>query len=136
MSQKILLILGHPQRGSFCGALADTYRQAAQARGAEVRLLALGDLAFDPVLRTGFDGAQPLEPDLAAAQESIRWAGHLVLVYPTWWGGPPALLKGFVDRVFLPGFAFRYRKGSILWDKLLAGRTADLLVTLDTPPFL
>ncbi|WP_373784812.1 NAD(P)H-dependent oxidoreductase, partial [Delftia acidovorans] len=65
----------------------------------------------------------------------ILWASHLAWAYPTWWGGLPALLKGFIDRIFLPGFAFKYRKGSVLWDRLLAGRTADLLVSMDSPPW-
>jgi putative NADPH-quinone reductase len=72
---------------------------------------------------------------LINAQNDITWAEHLTLVYPIWWGGIPALLKGFFDRVFLPGFAFKYRKGSPFPDKLLKGRTAHLLVTMDTPPW-
>ena len=90
---------------------------------------------FDPVLHDGYRKEQALEPDLLKAQEEIAWAEHLVFVYPTWWGAMPALLKGFIDRVFLPGFAFSYRKNSQLWDRLLAGRSAHLLVTMDTPPW-
>jgi putative NADPH-quinone reductase len=78
---------------------------------------------------------QPLEPDLVAAQRDIHWAEHLVLVYPTWWGTFPALLKGFLDRVLTPGFAFRHVTHD-RWDKLLAGRTADLITTMDTPPLV
>lgn len=133
--KKILLILGHPRRDSLCGALADAYAEAACAAGAELQRLTLADMAFDPVLHAGYRGEQALEPDLAAARDAILWAEHLVFVYPTWWGGLPALLKGFVDRVFLPGFAFKYRKDSPWWDRLLAGRSARLLVTMDTPPF-
>jgi putative NADPH-quinone reductase len=90
-------------------------------------------LRFDPILRAGFEGVQPLEEDLVAAQDAIRWAEHLVFVYPVWWGTMPALLKGFIDRVFLPGFAFKYRTGSALWDRLLTGRTGELIVTMDSP---
>jgi NAD(P)H dehydrogenase (quinone) len=72
---------------------------------------------------------------LAAGQAAISWAQHLVFVYPIWWGAMPALLKGFIDRVFLPGFAFKYRSGSPLWDRLLAGRSAHLFVTMDSPPW-
>lgn len=133
--KKILLILGHPRSDSLCGALADGYEATAKAAGAEVRRLNLADLAFDPVLHAGYRGEQALEPDLVAAGEAIRWAEHLVFVYPTWWGGLPALLKGFIDRVFLPGFAFKYRQDSPWWDRLLAGRSARLLVTMDTPPW-
>ena len=135
MAQRILVILGHPSDDSLCAALAQSYMEGARSAGAEVRLLALGALAFDPLLHAGYRGNQPLEPDLQAAQAQITWAGHLVWVYPTWWGAMPALLKGFIDRVFLPGFAFKYRQGSSLWDRLLAGRSAELLVTMDSPPW-
>ena len=135
MAQRILVILGHPSADSLSAALAQSYKEGAQAAGAQVRLLDLGALAFDPILRAGYRGEQALEPDLQAAQAHITWAEHLVWVYPTWWGAMPALLKGFIDRVFLPGFAFKYRQGSSLWDRLLAGRSAQLLVTMDTPPW-
>ena len=76
---------------------------------------------------------QELEEDLKMAQEFIIWAEHLVFVYPTWWGTIPAQLKGFIDRTFLPGFAFKYRKDSLFWDRLLTNRSARLLVTMDAP---
>lgn len=72
---------------------------------------------------------------MLSAQSDILWAEHLAWVFPVWWGGVPALMKGFIDRVFLPGFAFKYRAGKAFPDKLLKGRTAHLLVTLDTPPW-
>ncbi len=129
----ILVILGHPNIASLCSALASTYAEAAQASGHSVRLIVLADLQFDPILRAGFSAKQPLEPDLVAAQENITWAQHLVVVYPIWWAAPPALLKGFFDRAFLPGFAFKYRENSPMWDKYLTGKTARLLVTSDSP---
>jgi len=134
-TKRILVVLGHPVTDSLCGQIAETYASSAREAGAEVRLLCLGELAFDPILHHGYGKVQELEPDLVMAQESITWAQHLVFVYPTWWGGLPALLKGFIDRVFLPGFAFRYRPNSTLWDRLLAGRSAHLLVTMDSPPW-
>ncbi|WP_412461495.1 NAD(P)H-dependent oxidoreductase [Pseudomonas sp. SC11] len=135
MSKRILVVLGHPSSDSFCAALGQTYVQAASEAGHEVRTLDLPALAFDPVLHEGYRQIQPLEPDLRQAQEQILWAEHLVFVYPIWWGGIPALLKGFFDRVFLPGFAFKYRKDSAFPEQLLKGRTAHLLVTMDTPPW-
>lgn len=132
---RTLVVLGHPDSDSFCGHLASTYAEHARSAGREVQLLRLGDLEFDPVLRQGYrKGIQPLEPDLAAAQHAISWAQHLVFVYPIWWGAMPALLKGFIDRVFLPAFAYKFRSDSS-WDKLLRGRKADLLVTMDAPPW-
>ena len=135
MSKRILVILGHPSKESFCAALADSYVEGAKAAGNEVQLTSLGDLSFDPVLRNGYVTIQELEPDLVAAQAAISWAQHIVFVYPIWWGAMPALLKGFIDRLFLPGFAFKYREGSQFWDRLLSGRSAHLIVTMDTPPW-
>lgn len=135
MPTHLLVILGHPVADSLCGHLAAAYAEGARGAGAQVRMLELGQLRFDPLLHAGYQREQPLEPDLVAAQEAIRWAQHIVWVYPIWWGGMPALLKGFFDRVFLPGYAFRYRPGSRLWDRLLAGRSAELLVTMDSPPW-
>lgn len=128
---RILLILGHPDADSFCGALAEAYTRGAS--GAEVRRLDLGSLAFDPVLHRGYREIQALEPNLVAAQDAITWAEHLVFIYPTWWGGLPALLKGFIDRTFLPGFAFKYHANDPFWDRLLKGRTAQILTTMDAP---
>lgn len=133
MSSRILVILGHPDPKSFCGALAETYAQGAREAGAEAEILRLSDLVFDAVLHQGYRKIQALEPDLQRAQERITWAQHLVFVYPTWWGGPPALLKGFLDRAFLPGFAFSYSKKGPFWDRLLTGRSGRLLVTADSP---
>ncbi|MEL6973475.1 MAG: NAD(P)H-dependent oxidoreductase, partial [Bacteroidota bacterium] len=81
----------------------------------------------------GYQKRTELEPDLLAAWEQIQWADHLVWVHPVWWGGLPALMKGFIDRLFLPGFAFQYRENSLWWDKLLKGKTARILTTLDQP---
>mgnify|MGYP001818879644 FL=1 len=135
MKKKILVILGHPDTESLCGALASAYIESATTAGSEVRELQLGDLKFDPILWNGYNKIQELEPDLIRAQELIKWSDHLVFVYPNWWGAMPALMKGFFDRVFLPGFAFKYREDSAFWDKLLYGRTAHLIVTMDTPPW-
>lgn len=133
--KRILMILGTPKSNSLCHALSEAYAQGARRKGHVVRQLKLGEMDFEPVLRDGYEQGQQLEPDLLEAQRQIHWAEHLVFIYPVWWGGIPALLKGFFDRTFLPGFAFKYRNRSQLWDKLLSGRTADLLVTMDTPPW-
>lgn len=130
---RILIIHGHPHEDGITARLARAYAAGAEAAGAEAQTLWLARLAFDPILHQGFLAPQALEPDLLRAQELLAWAGHLVLVFPVWWGGWPALLKGFVDRVFLPGFAFNYREGGTRWDRLLEGRSARLIVTSDAP---
>lgn len=131
--KKILIINGHPDNESFCHQLASSYLKGALQSGASCELMNLFDLRFDPVLHHGFRKRTDLEPDLLEAQQKIKEANHLVLVYPTWWGTYPALLKGFIDRVFLPKFAFKYRDNSPFWDKLLKGKTARLIVTMDSP---
>jgi len=135
MNQRILVILGHPSEDSLSGALARAYVEGANQSGHQVRSIALGNMRFDPILRQGYNRIQPLETDLVTAQEAITWAQHIVFVYPIWWGSIPALLKGFFDRVFLPGFAFQFKKDALRVEALLAGRTAHLLVTMDTPPW-
>jgi NAD(P)H dehydrogenase (quinone) len=131
--KNILIINGHPDKESFCFALAESYKKGAVAAGANCKLVNLIDLKFNPILAFGYRKISELEPDLVKIQEDILWANHLVFVYPNWWATMPALLKGFIDRTFLPGFAFKYRENSPFWDKLLKGKTARLLVTMDTP---
>nr|WP_145404549.1 NAD(P)H-dependent oxidoreductase [Paenibacillus xylanexedens] len=132
-ANKILIINGHPDPQSYCRALSTSYTEGARKSGASVELIDLSEIEFNPNLRYGYRQRTELEPDLLKAQELIRWADHLVFVYPMWWGTMPAVLKGFIDRIFLPGFAMRYRENSVLWDKLLKGKSAQLIVTSDTP---
>lgn len=131
--KNILIINGHPDKESFCFSLAESYKKGADLAGAECKLVHLIDLKFNPILTFGYRKVSELEPDLVTMQEVIRRADHLVFVYPNWWSTYPALLKGFFDRVFVPNFAFKYRENSPFWDKLLKGRSARLLVTMDTP---
>lgn len=135
MPRRIATVLGHVSEDSYCGALHRAYADAAVAEGHEVRQILLPRLSFDPILREAYRRPMPLEPDLEQAQEAIKWAEHLVFVYPTWWGQQPALLRGFVDRVFLPGWAFKYRENSPWWDRFLSGRSARLIVTMGAPPW-
>lgn len=130
---KVLIINGNPQRESLCHSLCLAYQEGAEQAGHEVSMVQVREMQFDPVLREGYHDIQELEPDLAAFQKKILWASHLVIVYPTWWGGMPALLKGLFDRSFLPGFAFRYHEKDPFWDKLLKGRSAHLITTMDAP---
>jgi putative NADPH-quinone reductase len=113
--------------------MAEAYKRGAEQSGAEVREITIAELEFDPVLHFGYQKRMELEPDLLKAWEIIQWADHLVWIHPVWWGGLPALMKGFIDRLFLPGFAYRYRENSVWWDKLLKGKTAHIITTLDQP---
>jgi len=133
--KKILIIQGNPDKTSFCDALAESYKEGALRANADVKEIHVRDIEFDPFLTVGYKKEVELEQGLIDSQHLIKWADHLVFVYPTWWGTMPTLLKGFIDKVFLPGFAFRYRKDSVWWDKLLKGKSARLIVTMDTPPW-
>ncbi|MAM87847.1 MAG: NADPH:quinone reductase [unclassified Hahellaceae] len=135
MNSKRVLVVAHPPSGSFGHALAEAYVAEAERKGHEVRVIRLDQLIFDPVLRKGYRMVQALEPDLQSSQADILWAEHLVFVYPVWWGSIPALMKGFLDRTFLPGFAFKYMPGKMFPKQLLKGRSAHLLITMDTPPW-
>ena len=135
MTTRLLIINGNPKPDSFCHALAREYARSAEEAGAEVTLLHVGELAFEPDLHHGYDLMPSLEPDLHGVQQSLQQARHLVIVSPVWWGNMPARLKGLLDRVLLPGFAFQYIKGKALPLRLLAGKTARLLLTMDSPPW-
>lgn len=131
--KKILVINGNPDKESFCFALAESYKKGAELTGADCKLVNLIDLKFNPILSFGYRKRIELEPDLLTIRQDILDSDHIVFVYPNWWGTYPALLKGFIDRVFLPDYAFKRRENSILWDKLLKNKSARLIVTMDSP---
>ncbi|SDJ16604.1 NAD(P)H-dependent oxidoreductase [Chryseobacterium jejuense] len=131
--KKIAIINGHPNKESFNFGMAEAYKNGAIEAGAEIKEITIADLNFNPNLQFGYQKRMELEPDLLNAWEVILWADHLVWVHPVWWGGLPALMKGFIDRLFLPGFAYKYRENSLWWDKLLEGKTAHIITTIDQP---
>ncbi|WP_082561955.1 NAD(P)H-dependent oxidoreductase [Microbacterium sp. Root61] len=139
-SPRILVVIGTPLAGSLNHALAHSYADAARAGGAEVRVvdLARDDVPRHPSLRDELrmprtDADMPLADDVAAYIDDVAWADHLAFFFPQWWGSYPAVLKAWIDRVFVSGFAFRYRERGSLWDKLLTGRTARIVMTMDSP---
>ncbi|MFC4476264.1 NAD(P)H-dependent oxidoreductase [Flavobacterium chungangensis] len=131
--KKILIINGHPNDESFNFGIAESYQKGAIASGAQVETITIANLNFNPNLKFGYQKRTDLEPDLLESWEKIKRADHLVWIHPVWWGGLPAITKGFIDRLFLPGMAFQYRENSVWWDKLLKGKTAHIITTLDQP---
>ena len=134
MKKNILVIDANPKSSSFCGSLGAVYIASCHS-GSDVHYLSLNTMQFNPDLSEGYSSEQPLEPDLVEFQAKLQWAEHIVLFIPVWWGGLPAKFKGLIDRTFLSGFAFRYQPNKTIPDKLLKGRTAEVVLTLDTPPF-
>lgn len=132
-TQKVLILQGHPDPNSYNQALHDAYKKGLQESGAEIREIAIRDLDFDYNLHFGYQKRTELEPDLLAAQADLKWADHIVLFFPVWWGGAPAMLKGFFDRILLPGYAFKKREGSVWWDRFFKGKTGRIVYTLDQP---
>lgn len=135
--RRVLVLLGHPRgRESLNGALAAAYAEGARAAGWTVETVDVSAMDFDPDLRAPSPRAQRLEPDLETLRRALEAADHVALVYPTWWGTAPARLKGALDRTLLPGWAFREIEGGAGFEGLLAGRTAEILTTMDTPGFV
>jgi putative NADPH-quinone reductase len=134
-SKSVLVLDGHPDGTSLCSALAAAAADAARARGAEVRVLHLSAMQFDPNLAGGYKTRQDHEPDIVAFLDGVRWCDTFILVHPLWWGAAPAKLKGLIDRAFLPGIAFAYEGDGHFPKKLFEGRTARVLITADTPPW-
>lgn len=135
MGKHIVLIQGHPDASQrhLCHALEDAYAQGATAAGHDVRRLDVATLDF-PILRSQLDwehGALPAA--LAPAQDAIMWAQHLVLFFPLWLGDMPALLKGFLEQVARPGFAFSREGTNPMAAKGLTGRSARVVVTMGMP---
>jgi putative NADPH-quinone reductase len=132
--RRITIIQGHPDGNEphFCHALAAAYAEGAAAAGHEVRTVDVGRIDF-PLVRSRQEFEHGiLPPAIRAAQEDVRWAQHLLIVYPLWLGTLPALLKGFFEQVFRYGFALGM-SGHGLPKKLLAGRSARIVVTMGMP---
>jgi len=131
--KKILIINGHPDKESFSFGLSEAYKKGAEKSNAEIKEINIRELTFNPNLEFGYRKRTELEPDLLDAQDKIKWADHIVWVYPVWWSSVPAIMKGFLDRILLPGFAFKKRKNSLLSDKCLTGKSARIICTMDQP---
>lgn len=125
----LLVINGHPNPTSLNATLAQTYIATAQALGATVRYLAIGELHFNPNLQYGYAKRMELEPDLLRALDDIYWSTHQVWIHPMWWVCMPAIMKGFFDRLFLPGLVFKHHT-STHTEGLLQGKTARIIVTM------
>lgn len=129
----VLVINGHPDPESYNYALAAAYKKGLTQSDSVLLEIDIASLAFNPNLMYGYRQRTELEADLLASVEKIRQADHLVWLFPLWWYGYPALMKGFIDRVFLPGITYQPIAGKSFPRPLLKGKTARLVITADTP---
>jgi putative NADPH-quinone reductase len=138
MVDHILIIDGHPDptRERFVHALADAYREGAEAGRHEVRLMRVAELEF-PLLRTqaDYEKGEPSET-IRQCQGLVDWATHVVILYPLWLGTMPAMLKALLEQTLRPGFAFSARKLGRWPVKLQSGKSARIVVTMGMPGWL
>ena len=135
---KISILLGHPRPDSLNHALAHAAADAARALGHDVRFHDLQAEGFDAVLPAGEEPAgAPLPPEIEVHCKEIAEADGIAVVHPNWWGKPPAILAGWIDRVLRPGVAYRFAPGDGgegVPVGLLRARSAIVLNTSNTFP--
>jgi putative NADPH-quinone reductase len=134
MSKRITIVQGHPdaRMEHFGNALAAAYGDGARAAGHDVKCVEVAKLAF-PVLRSAEEFYLGTTPeDILAAQEAIRWADHLMIIYPLWHGHFPALFHAFLEQTFRPGFAVEGGQGKMP-KRLLTRKSARIVVTMGMP---
>jgi putative NADPH-quinone reductase len=137
MTKRVAIIQGHPDPAGnhLLHALADAYAGGAIAARHEVRRIEVAKLEFS-LLRTQVEfETGVLPPALVQPRDDMRWAQHWVFLFPLWHGTMPALLKGFLEHIFRPGFALEYKKEGFP-KRLLAGRSARIVVTMGMPVLL
>ena len=136
MAKLIFIWVGHPKSDSLCNAIGNAYQAGAERTGAEVRRMNLSEMSFDLNFQGSGAAPHPLEPDLRVWQGNISWSDHLLFVHPYWWGAMPTKAKAVLDRALTSGFGYKYHQKGMGWEKLLSGRTADAVITSDTPPLI
>jgi putative NADPH-quinone reductase len=135
MNKNILLIQGHPDTSQehLCHALEHHYAQGAVAAGHKIRTIKIAELDF-PLLKSQKEWETGATPErLKKAQEDILWANHLVFFFPLWLGDMPAVVKGFLEQVARPYFAFIKENKNPFAKKALTGRSARVIVTMGMP---
>ncbi|TDQ61748.1 putative NADPH-quinone reductase [Maritalea mobilis] len=129
---KIVIISGHPRADSFTQALAEAYQLGAKDN-ADVNLFALSQMEIDPTPIAAKPTQESWNEDIQALWDAISAADHVVITHPLWWGTMPSELKHLLDRLLLPGLAYSYAKGKALPIGHLKGKTAEVIMTSDTP---
>lgn len=132
---RVLIVQGHPDRHGkhLCHALAHAYAEGARGAGHDVEILEPARLRF-PLLSSRAEWEYgTLPPELAAAQEALRHADHLVFFYPLWMADMPALLKAFLEQVSRPGVLVGLDAGRMPTARPLQGRSARVVISTGMP---
>ncbi|MEA5259865.1 NAD(P)H-dependent oxidoreductase [Arcicella aquatica] len=125
---KHLIIYAHPNKASLNHLFKQTVEQTLTQHNHEVVVRDLYELNFNPVLSLEDMAGQrkgTVNNDVKLEQEFISWADAITFIYPIWWTGMPAIMKGYIDRVFSYGFAYRYDQG--VQKGLLSGKSAYII---------
>ena len=137
MKKRVLILQGHPDSSKqhFCHAISNAYKNGARNSNYDVRVINIAQLKY-PILHTQeeFESNELVE-DIKKSQQDIRWANHIVIIYPLWLGTMPALLKGFFEQTFRYGFAIDHETKKMP-KKLLKGKSARIIVTMGMPAFI
>jgi len=139
---KTLIIYGHPGSGNFSSHFLNKCKDGLKQKNIDFEVLDLYKMDYDPVLKPDelyTTGNRNISDKNREIQEKIKLADGLIFIYPVWWGSMPAILKGFIDRVFTPGFAFKYNKERLLKfipDKLLNDKKIIIFVSSGGPKLL
>lgn len=131
---RILIIQGHPDASEphLCHALADAYAAGATSAGHSIERLELAGIGFPLLHSQKEQEGGPVPVAIAAAQAQIKAADHLVLIFPLWLGGMPALVKAFFEQALRPGFAYASELGPFK-GALLKGRSMRIVITMGMP---
>jgi NAD(P)H dehydrogenase (quinone) len=130
---KIMIVVGHSQRTTFCEALGRAYQDGAESAGHSVRTFVLSQMQFDPILREGYRQTQPLEPDLDEAHKTLAACDHLVLIFPLWCGDMPAILKGFIERILQPDLIAHDKSENAMNWNIFSSKSARIVMTMGMP---
>lgn len=142
MQPRILVVYCHPNPASFTRAVHESVLAGLARSDCDVQVLDLYDEHFEPALvvdaqrrRRDLDKVEATRPH----REQIAWCDAMVFIYPVWWGGFPAMLKGYIDRTFVSGLTYSFQarpRDAVLPDGLMRGKEAHFFYTLDSPaPF-
>ncbi len=137
---KHLIVVAHPIEKSFTMSVARAYAAELKSLGHSVEIFDLYRAEFDPILRAAelapvSSEESPIDPYVEREQEAVRATNVLTVIYPLWWLSMPAMMKGYIDRVFARGFAYESRNGKV--HGLLGGKKAVLMTVSGAPmPYL